>query len=549
MADTAPETRAEASDSENSDILDMRGEEGWQDLEPDQEEVQFVSLLDDKVFPDIHQMLDHCREKHGFDFLGLRRSLKLDFYDTIKLVNFVRTHAHAAEGFPSKPTKEDFQDEKFLMPVLDDDAVLFNLDELPDISENDDSTAPDESEKSTLKSSELVARVSVLEEQLRRVQLQFESYRATVSQTLDDRWHQKKSIDYTKASDDTKDKPEDDNHYFKSYSYNDIHETMLKDTVRTDAYRDFIYDNKDLFVGKTVLDVGCGTGILSMFCAKAGAACVIAVDNSAIIDKARENIFHNGLADKITCLRGKIEEVTLPVKSVDIIISEWMGYCLLYEAMLESVIWARDHYLRPDGLMVPSHMNMWVAPVTDPEYIAEHFLFWRNVYGFDMKAMLSGVYDDAQVLQMPPGTICGEAFPFLQLSLHETTVQDLTFTKPWHSAISKEIDSLDGFAVWFDTFFMPSRSDTVPESASAENWTREGKKGVAFTTGPSGKLTHWKQGVLFIDKTKDVPRKCGEEITAQINYSIPEENSRALNIRINWKIGDEPEKIQSWKMI
>jgi len=70
---------------------------------------------------------------------------------------------------------------------------------------------------------------------------------------------------------------------------------MLKDSVRTDAYRDFIYENKDLFSGKVVLDVGCGTGILSMFCARAGASKVIAVDNSDIIDKARENVFANDL--------------------------------------------------------------------------------------------------------------------------------------------------------------------------------------------------------------------------------------------------------------
>jgi protein arginine N-methyltransferase 3 len=70
---------------------------------------------------------------------------------------------------------------------------------------------------------------------------------------------------------------------------------MLKDTVRTDAYRDFIYENKSLFSGKVVLDVGCGTGILSMFCARAGASKVIAVDNSDIIDKARENVFANDL--------------------------------------------------------------------------------------------------------------------------------------------------------------------------------------------------------------------------------------------------------------
>lgn len=80
----------------------------------------------------------------------------------------------------------------------------------------------------------------------------------------------------------------------------DIHETMLKDTVRTDAYRDFIYDNKHIFQGKIILDVGCGTGILSMMCAKAGAKKVFAVDNSGIINKARENIFANGLDGIIT---------------------------------------------------------------------------------------------------------------------------------------------------------------------------------------------------------------------------------------------------------
>ena len=74
---------------------------------------------------------------------------------------------------------------------------------------------------------------------------------------------------------------------------------MLKDSIRTDAYRDFIYDNKHLFKGKVVLDVGCGTGILSMFCAKAGARMVIAVDNSDIIDRATSNVFDNGMQDVI----------------------------------------------------------------------------------------------------------------------------------------------------------------------------------------------------------------------------------------------------------
>lgn len=36
---------------------------------------------------------------------------------------------------------------------------------------------------------------------------------------------------------------------------------MLKDEIRTDAYRDFIYENKQIFQGKVVLDIGCGTGM------------------------------------------------------------------------------------------------------------------------------------------------------------------------------------------------------------------------------------------------------------------------------------------------
>jgi protein arginine N-methyltransferase 1 len=52
---------------------------------------------------------------------------------------------------------------------------------------------------------------------------------------------------------------------------------MLKDTVRTGSYRAAILSNPHLFKDKTVLDVGCGTGILSMFAAKAGASHVVGV--------------------------------------------------------------------------------------------------------------------------------------------------------------------------------------------------------------------------------------------------------------------------------
>merc|ERR1711860_229208 len=84
-------------------------------------------------------------------------------------------------------------------------------------------------------------------------------------------------------------------YYFDSYAHFGIHEEMLKDEVRTISYRNAMVHNSHLFKGKVVLDVGCGTGILSMFAAKAGAAKVIGVDMSSIVEYARKIVEANNL--------------------------------------------------------------------------------------------------------------------------------------------------------------------------------------------------------------------------------------------------------------
>lgn len=92
---------------------------------------------------------------------------------------------------------------------------------------------------------------------------------------------------------------------------------------------------------------------------------------STIIFKAREIVAANGMADKITLIQGKMEEIEIPFPKVDIIISEWMGYFLLYESMLDTVLYARDKYLTPDGLIFPDKATIFVAGIEDGDYKEE----------------------------------------------------------------------------------------------------------------------------------------------------------------------------------
>ena len=107
---------------------------------------------------------------------------------------------------------------------------------------------------------------------------------------------------------------------------------------------------------------------IGRFAVKAGAKHVVGVDMSTIIDKAKEIVERNGMTSKITLLQGKMEEVKMPFPQVDIIISEWMGYFLLYESMLDTVLYARDHYLVKDGKIFPDKATIHMAGIEDGEY-------------------------------------------------------------------------------------------------------------------------------------------------------------------------------------
>ncbi|KAF5328830.1 hypothetical protein D9619_011680 [Psilocybe cf. subviscida] len=316
-------------------------------------------------------------------------------------------------------------------------------------------------------------------------------------------------------------------YYADSYAHFGIHEEMLKDTVRTGSYRSAIINNPHLFKGKTVLDVGCGTGILSMFAAKAGAKHVVGIDMSNILDQAQKIIEANGFKDTITLVKGKLEEVELPIKEFDIIISEWMGYFLLYESMLDTVLVARDKYLKKGGLIFPDQATMYLAAIEDQEYKEEKINFWDNVYGFDYSCIKDIALREPLVDTVELKAVVTDPCMIKHIDLLTVTKEQLTFDVPFSLNCTRD-DYAHAFLAWFDISFDCTH------------------KKVKFSTGPHAQYTHWKQTVFYTPNAMTVHQ--GDRIEGRITCAPNARNNRDLDINIQYKDSDGQDNSVQYKM-
>lgn len=301
----------------------------------------------------------------------------------------------------------------------------------------------------------------------------------------------------------------------------------MKDTVRTLSYKNAIMNNGHLFKGKTVLDVGCGTGILSMFAAKAGAKHVVGIDMSNIIDQAQKIIEANGFKDSITLVKGKLEDATLPYEEFDIIISEWMGYFLLYESMLDTVLLARDKYLKKDGLIFPDNASLYVAAIEDSDYKEEKINFWDNVYGFDYSCIKDIALREPLVDTVEMNAVVTKPCMIKHIDLATAKKEDLTFTANF-SLEATRTDYIHAFLAWFDIGFECSH------------------KPVRFSTGPHAKYTHWKQTVFYTPNTITINE--GETVEGTLDCSPNAKNNRDLDIVITYKSSEDGEQKVQYKM-
>jgi precorrin-6B methylase 2 len=248
-----------------------------------------------------------------------------------------------------------------------------------------------------------------------------------------------------------------------------MHRLMVGDEVRTRAFERSVAAT--VRSGDVVLDVGAGSGILSLFAARAGASRVYAVERVPEAARlARRLVAANGMSGVVQVVETDAAELTLP-EPVDVIVSEWLGSYGVDENMLSPVLRARDRCLRPGGRMIPSAVTAWIAPV-EHEAGRQAVAFRGGTYGLDLSPLAPFPSDEAVWV---PGSFDPTALRAPAQSLWTTdcaTMDAARASRPYAAELTFQLSGsgVNGLVTWFEAEMPGAPPLSNAPGAPATHW-------------------------------------------------------------------------------
>ncbi|XP_073433647.1 protein arginine N-methyltransferase 2 isoform X5 [Dendrobates tinctorius] len=257
---------------------------------------------------------------------------------------------------------------------------------------------------------------------------------------------------------------------------------------------------------------------------------VYAVEASEIAEQTAKLVDENGYSNIIQVQGHRAEELQLPTK-VDVLVSEWMGTCLLFEFMLESVLLARDLWLEEDGVMWPSSARVHLVPCSaDKEYEAR-VLFWDSPYGLDFSVLKPIAIQEFFSRPKPdyvlkPEDCLSQPCTLLDVNMKTLSVEDLeSMSGEFHFHVDRD-GTFHGFTAWFSVQFK----------------NIDNQEQVELDTGPFKKLTHWKHTLFMLDKPLHI--YSGDRIAGSAVFKRNPIWRRHLSVTITWTITSSSRTVQ-----
>ena len=264
---------------------------------------------------------------------------------------------------------------------------------------------------------------------------------------------------------------------------------MLVDDVRTGSYRQAI--SQVVRSGDAVVDVGCGSGILTFLACRAGARHVYAIESEAVIEIAKLVAKKIGLQDRITFFNAPSFDVELP-ESVDVILTETMGTFGFEEGILGSLTDARNRFLKKGGRLIPHGVDLFLVPVELPQFYKHVIDFWiAGCQGFDFSPVRDLTVNNFHPLKLHEDSFLCAPTRVEQIGFLETQRAEVDAHVSFYATRSGR---LHGLAGWFNA---------------------ELKPGLHVSNGPKDKGSHW--GLAFFPIDQPVVVNQGNRIQVEMS--------------------------------